>query len=106
MFRSRSNLTYHVKRDHQSSVKMKFENESVTEVTKEADETFKCKCEKTFKLSITLRRHAKSCNDELMKLESKTQLMNDASKSMNFNDEMIDETSADCFDTLFSHEMG
>ena len=55
IFRSRSDLTYHVKRDHQSLVKVKFENGSVTEIKKGEDDMFKCKCGKRFKLSITLR---------------------------------------------------
>jgi len=58
IFRSRSDLTYHVKRDHQSSVRVKFENGSVTDVTKGADGTFKCKCRKTFKRYEDMRKAA------------------------------------------------
>src|SRR5436190_12075861 len=69
IFRSRSDLNYHVKRDHQSSVKVKFQNGGVTQVKRGEDNTFKCKCEKSFKLPDSLRRHAKRCNSELTEIE-------------------------------------
>src|SRR5271169_3053679 len=109
VFRRRSDLMYHVKRDHQSLIKVKFENGSVTEIKKGEDGMFKCKCGKRFKLSITLRKHAKGCGDELTELEEDEEeraLMNvledsDASESINVDDRII---SADCFGALISYE--
>src|SRR5438045_9089754 len=69
IFRSRSELNYHVKRDHQSSVKVKFQNGGVTEVKRAEDDTFKCKCGKIFKLLGSLRRYARICRGELMEQE-------------------------------------
>lgn len=108
IFRSRSDLTYHVKRDHQSLVKVKFENGSVAEVKKGEDGMFKCKCEKRFKLPVTLQRHAKSCRGQLEEpgqAEGEAQLPDDASESMDFNDEVVDDIPADCYGALFSREI-
>ena len=110
IFRTRHDLEYHVKRDHQSSVKVKFQNGDVTEVKRAEDNTFKCKCEKSFKLPDSLRRHAKRCNDELTEPEEDEEeegaLMDvledsDASESMDVDDRII---LADCFGALISYE--
>jgi uncharacterized C2H2 Zn-finger protein len=69
IFRNRTELTYHVKRHHQSSVKIKFGNGHVTEVKKGEDGMFKCMCEKRFKAPTSLRQHAKNCNVELAEPE-------------------------------------
>src|SRR5947207_841146 len=99
IFRTRHDLEYHVKHDHQSLVKVKFQNGGVTEVKRAEDNTFKCKCGKSFKLPDSLRRHAKRCNDELMEPEEnegEDVLMDDtdASESMDMDDRVI---PADCF---------
>src|SRR5271170_5866580 len=67
IFRSRSDLTFHVKRDHQLSVKVKFQNGDATELKKDEGGTFKCKCGKSFKLATSIRRHTKSGKGELRK---------------------------------------
>ena len=90
IFRNHSELNYHVKRDHQSSIKIKFQNGGVTEVKRAEDNTFKCKCGKIFKLPDSLRRHARICRDELTEQEEderEAELMDmddsDASESLN-----------------------
>lgn len=104
-------MTYHVKRDHQSSVKVKFENGSVAEVKKEEDGTFICKCEKRFNLSVTLRKHAKTCRGESS--ESEDIHMNDidvieetsdASGMEDHEDRQVGVIPADCCGTRISHE--
>jgi uncharacterized C2H2 Zn-finger protein len=109
IFRSRNDLNNHVKRHHQSSVKVKFQNGGVTEVKKGEDGKFKCKCGKSFKLPDSLRRHAKGCNGELTEPEEDEEegaLMDvledsDASESMDVDDRII---PADCFGALISYE--
>jgi uncharacterized C2H2 Zn-finger protein len=109
IFRNRSELNYHVKRDHQSSVKVKFQNGGVTEVKRAEDNTFKCKCGKIFKLPGSLHRHAKGCNGELTEPEEDEEegaLMDvledsDASESMDMNERVV---PADCFGALISYE--
>lgn len=101
IFRTRHDLNNHVRSHHQSSVKVKFQNGDVTEVRKAEDNTFKCRCEKSFKLPDSLRRHAKECNDVLTEGEEderETELMDvddyDASESLHVNNRVI---PADCF---------
>ena len=104
IFGSRPDLNNHVRRDHQSSVKVKFRNGGVTEVKKTEDNTFKCKCGKRFKFPDSVRRHAKGCDGglaEQREKENMAELMNvedsDASESMNVNDRVI---PVDCFGAL------
>jgi uncharacterized C2H2 Zn-finger protein len=108
IFRNRHDLNNHVKSDHQSSVKVKFQNGGVTEVKRAVDNTFKCKCGKSFKLANSLRRHAKECNDELAESaedEEERVLMDvddsDASESLITDARVI---PADCFGALISYE--
>lgn len=108
IFRNRHDLEYHVKRDHQSSVKVKFQNGTMTEVKRAEDNTFKCKCGKGFKLPNSLHRHAKGCNDELTEPEQNEREAgsmeiddSDASESMNVDDRIV---PADCFGALISYE--
>ena len=108
IFRNRHGLDYHVKRDHRSSIKIKFQNGEVIEVKRAEDNIFKCKCGKTFKLPDSLRRHAKRCNNESTESyeeEVEVELMNisdsDASESMDVDDRII---PVDCFGALISHE--
>lgn len=60
----RTTLKNHVRREHQSLVKVKSKNGGVAEVEKGIDGAFKCQCSKTFKLPMSLQTHAKECNDE------------------------------------------
>jgi uncharacterized C2H2 Zn-finger protein len=106
IFRNRTDLKNHVRRDHQSAVKVKFQTGGMTEVKRAEDNTFKCKCGKGFKLPNSLRRHAKGCNGELPESEENEEegvLMNvddsDASESMDIDDSVI---PADCFGALIS----
>lgn len=108
IFRTRHDLEYHVKRDHQSSVKVKFQNGDETEVKRAEDNTFKCKCGKSFKLPDSLRRHARTCKDELTdseQIERESELMDvdgsDASESLDLDDRIV---PVDCFGAAISHE--
>jgi len=107
IFRTRHDLEYHVKRDHQSSVKVKFQNGDVTEVKRAEDNTFKCKCGKSVKLPDSLRRHARTCRGELTdpeQIEREPELMDvdsDASESLIADARVI---PADCFGTLICYE--
>jgi uncharacterized C2H2 Zn-finger protein len=108
IFRSRPELNYHVRREHQSSVKIKYQNGVVAEVKRGEDNTFKCKCGKSVALPDSLQKHAKRCNDESMELEEnedEAMLMDvddsSASESVNAEDRMI---PADCFGMRISHE--
>jgi uncharacterized C2H2 Zn-finger protein len=113
IFRNRHDLNNHVRHEHQSSVKVKFQNGGVTEVKKAEDDTFKCKCGKSFKLPHSLRRHAKNCTDELSETEHayETEMeisegISDASESSEFIEPEIDDTPIDCYGALFSREIG
>jgi uncharacterized C2H2 Zn-finger protein len=108
IFRSRYDLNNHVKRDHQSSVKVKLQNGGVTEVKKREDGTFKCKCGKSFKLPGSLQRHAKGCNGESAEPEQDEREVgsmevddSDASESMDVDDRVV---RVDCFGALISRE--
>ena len=108
IFRSCYDLNNHVRRYHQSSVKVKFQNGDVAEVKRGEDNAFKCKCGKSFKLPDSLRRHAKGCNGELIESEEDEEervLMDvddyDALQSMNIDDRIV---PADCFGALISYE--
>jgi uncharacterized C2H2 Zn-finger protein len=108
IFRNRHDLNNHVKSDHQSSVKVKFQNGGVTEVKRAEDNMFKCKCGKSFKLANSLRRHGKECNGELTESaedEEERMLMDvddfDASESLIADARVI---PADCFGELISYE--
>jgi len=108
IFRSRNDLNNHVRRNHQSSVKVKFQNGTVTEVQKGEDGRFNCKCGKSFKLPWSLQRHAKGCRGELAEpgqAEGEVPLQDDASESMDFDEEVVDEIPADCYGALFSREI-
>jgi uncharacterized C2H2 Zn-finger protein len=108
IFRHRTELVNHVKRYHQSLIKIKFLNGDVAEIKRENDDTFKCKCGKSFKLPDSLRRHAKTCRDELAESEQimrEVSLMDDASESMDFSDEVVDDIPANCYGSLFSREI-
>ena len=107
IFRRRSDLTYHIKRHHQSSIKIKFDNGHVMKVKKREDDIFKCKCGKSFKASTSLRKHMKRCKNKSADVEQdeiEIKLMNiddsDASESMNLNARIIVHDPIDCFDTL------
>ena len=108
IFRSRSDLTYHVKRDHQSLVKVKFENGSMTEVKKGEDDMFTCKCRKKFKLSVTLRKHAKGCRGESNEQEythmEDVDMLEGVSDMVDYDDMSISDTPVDCFSALISSE--
>ena len=105
IFRSHYDLNNHVRRDHQSSIKIKFQNDDVAKVKRGENNAFKCKCGKSFKFPNSLRRHGKGYNDELTKSEKDDEervLMNvndsDALESMNRI------VSTDCFGVLISYE--
>jgi hypothetical protein len=104
-------LTYHVKRDHQSSVKVKFKNGAVTEVKKREDGTFTCKCGKKFNISVTLRKHAKTCRGEPSESEDihmeDVNMMegnSDASGIDDHDERQVNNTVVDCYGALISRE--
>ena len=105
IFRNHINLKNHIKHDHQSMIKIKFQIDDMTKVKRIKDNIFKCKYEKRFKLPNSLRRYAKECNDELT--EPKERALMDVledfnvSESMNMNDRII---LTDCFGALISYE--
>jgi uncharacterized Zn-finger protein len=108
IFRDRTDLKHHIRHNYQSVIKIKFQNGIVTEVKRAEDNMFKCKCGKDFKLPNSLRRHAKRCNNELIKSKENEEgvLMNiledfDMSESMDMDDRII---STDCFGALISYE--
>jgi hypothetical protein len=109
IFRNYSELNYHVKCDHQSLIKIKFQNDDVIEVKRAKDNIFKYKYGKIFKFPNSLYKHVKRYNNELIELEENEEervLMNiledfDASESMNMNEKII---PIDCFDALISYE--
>ena len=104
-FRSRSALNNHVRRDHQSSVKVKFQNGNVTEIKRGNDNAFKCNCGKTFKLPDSLQRHTKECSNEPESYNSELDDVdmlaeeNDAnvSESCESNGDCVNDIPADCF---------
>ena len=84
IFRTRLDLNNHVRCKHQSVIKVKFQTDGATEVKKGMNDTFKCVCEKEFKVSMSLQRHMKNCNDESIdheQNEMKIELMNDSDVS-------------------------
>ena len=96
IFRNRSELNYHVKRHHQLNVKVTFRNGDVLEVKRAEDDTFKCKCEKSFQYPDSLRRHGKNCNGELAESkEDKEDIIlmdmddSDAPESLNADNRVI-----------------
>lgn len=111
IFRSRYDLNNHVRRDHQSSVKVKFGNGDIVEVKRAGDNTFKCRCKKSFKLPDSLRRHVKNCRSELAE-QTEGESMSvydsdfDASESVEFNEDRVDDTPIDCFGALIFCEIG
>jgi uncharacterized C2H2 Zn-finger protein len=108
IFRSRHDLNNHVRRDHQSSVKIKFHNGDAVEVEKGEDNTFKCKCGKKFKLPDSLRKHAKSCQGNVTRLEeAEEEAMRLSEEDSDVPeelecDEADDETPIDCYGALIS----
>ena len=107
IFRSHNRLDYHNRCDHQLSVKVKFHNGEVTEVTKDEEDLFKCKCGKGFKLPVSLQRHGKNCRGDLIAREDNEKeaiFMDvddfDASESVSVDDRVI---PFDCIGTqIFS----
>jgi hypothetical protein len=102
LFRLKSALKNHVRREHQSLVKVKFKNGSAGEVKKGTDGAFKCQCGKTFKLPMSLQTHAKECNDQsiaIRRVEEEDVMMleadvDDAESSCS---EIRQDTPIDCF---------
>jgi hypothetical protein len=58
-------LKDHIKRDHQRSVKAKFQDDTVINIGKGDDGTFQCLCARHFALPSSLRRHARSCEGDV-----------------------------------------
>jgi hypothetical protein len=92
-------------------VKVKFENGSVTEIKKGENNMFICKCGKGFKLSVTLRKHAKTCRGEPSESEDihmedvdMLEGVSDASDMMDHDNASISDTPIDCFGALISRE--
>lgn len=61
LLRSRTLLNNHVRRVHQSTVKVRFQNGEVREIQKGRDGSFTCNCGKVFKHPISVRQHGKQC---------------------------------------------
>src|SRR5208282_395186 len=108
IFRNRSELNYHVKRRHQTLIKVKFDNGHVMKVKKREDGTFKCKYGKNFKTPTSIRKHTNGCKNELTQREQnerETESMDgndsDASERMDVDSRVI---PVDCFGALISYE--
>lgn len=114
IFRSRYDLSNHVRREHQLSVKVEFKSGSVTEVKRGEDGVFKCECGKGFKFPSSFKRHVKGCSGEAIESyegeEEDVQMPgegSDSSESTEYDDEEeINDTPVDCFGALCSHEKG
>src|SRR5262245_57477309 len=93
IFKDHTDLKNHIRRHHQSMVKVKFPSGDVAEIKRAEDNTFKCKCGKGFKLPNSLHRHAKVCNNELIEQEEEAELMDmddfDASEQMNMDNRIM-----------------
>lgn len=61
-----SALRDHIKRDHQKSVKAKFRSDTVVQIERGDDGTFQCLCARHFTVPSTLRRHAQSCEGDVV----------------------------------------
>jgi hypothetical protein len=96
-FKSRFDLNYHVKRHHQELVKVKFRDGRVAEVKRGDENMFKCNCGKRFGFPGSLQRHAKRCGGDVIESEEAEEEDSDASESMDFNEEFVDNTPEDCF---------
>ena len=110
-FRNRFLLNYHVKRYHQSSVKVKYYDGHVREVKKGVDGTFKCRCEKSFKAPTSLRKHAKTCREERdvsenihMENVNMMEEVSDASGMEESEETQVSDTPVDCFGALIYRE--
>ena len=78
------------------------------EVKREQDNTFTCKCGKSFNYPDSLHKHAKGCNSKLIEPEedrSERDLMNvddtDASESMDLDNRVVPD---DCYGSPISCE--
>jgi len=109
LFRSRPALSNHVKHDHQSLVKVKFQNGTETEIKRGDNNTFKYVCQREFKHPVSLHKHTKGCNGELTSLDyrlideeiSEEHIILDASESSDLDDNLVDDIPADCVGTIF-----
>jgi hypothetical protein len=85
-------------------VKVKFQNGNVMEIKKGIDNAFKCGCDKVFKHPLSLKKHAKECNDESTTVDnglidedvSEEDVILDASESSDLDDNLVDDIPADC----------
>ena len=104
IFRSRTDLKNHVRRDHQGSVKVKFRNGNVKEIKRGNDNAFKCSCGKSFKLPYSLQKHTKECNDGLASIDGRLTAEDisgeeddsDASELSESASNRMDDTPTDC----------
>jgi len=55
-------LKNHIKGVYQSTVKVRFVNDEVREITKVVDDGFKCGCGKVFQHPWSILQHAKQCS--------------------------------------------
>lgn len=102
VFRSRYELNNHVKRVHQTSVKITFAYGDTAIIEKGGDGKFKCRCEKRFRLPHSLQRHAKECRAETMRPseghENEGSVSEGGSEPMDLDEEEVDDM-IDCFGT-------
>jgi len=84
---------------------IKFPDGNVTKVERAENNTFKCKCGKSFMHPESLRRHAKNCRDELVEQEEEVELMDiddsDASELIGMDDRVL---PVDCIGMQISRE--
>jgi uncharacterized C2H2 Zn-finger protein len=111
LFRSRSALNNHVRRNHQSSVKVQFRNGNVAEIKRGNDNAFKCNCGKIFKLPISLQKHTKDCSEKVASCYGDLNDVDmldeeddsDVSESCESDNNCVNEIPADCFGMMLKN---
>jgi hypothetical protein len=68
-FKSGSELKYHIKRDHQQSVKVTFAGASIINIERGNDGMFRCTCNRSFSEPNSIRRQAKCCRRDAQGLK-------------------------------------
>jgi len=108
-FRGRTTLNNHVRREHQSLVKVKFQNGRVVEIKRGGDNAFKCGCDKLFKHPLSLKKHAKECNGESTSVDNgsidedisgEEEDLDASESSSELDDNRMDDIPADCIGTM------
>jgi len=107
LFKSRTALNNHVRYSHQLTVKVRFSNGIVREITKGENNIFTCNCGKVFRHPRSLLRHTKQCDgalDNVVELNDGVEFTDSISQSENSiteNETREVEDLGDCIGTQF-----